>query len=493
MDWFAVWMGSERSWTGNRGGRLPARGRLTCEELEQRLVPAGAAVIAPQLTELDAEFLPYQAGGPVASFVPSNDLESLDVAHGEVAINVLAFVSTSSEVVKLGGQVTDVRYLPVAFGLPGIEVQAMLPIGALPALGALANVASVTPLDRTGPAGSVAPAITTNPTDQITVAGEQATFTAAASGVVPPTVQWQVSSDKGMVFINIAGATSPTLPITTVRALLGAGRGPRFPLEYRAVFTNKLGQVSTTAATLTVHPYAFAGSISGTYVMPSALPDVGQGYVLSGSGTLGAWGPFQASGSLSTPGFIFLSTAYGTLTVSNGAGSVTLWLQSMPLTGFSTLPQDFDYGVQQATGAYAGLSVAGTIKVMLTPAAGSADAALPSHGTFTLTIAPGAPTTAGVTGVVRAGTQPQSNVLITAQVEGGGPVAAWAVSNSQGHFQLFLPPGIYLVRASAFFLHTTSKTVIVPTNGFAHINVSVATDGRSALADDSALAALFGR
>jgi hypothetical protein len=464
---------------------------LTCEELESRLVPAAfdfvqtvqttalahasssSPVVAPQLTELYGEFLPYQAAGQVASFVPSDDLEALDVANGEVAVNVLALVDTANQVTKLGGQVTDVRYLPVAYGMPGIEAQAMLPIGELLALGALADVASVTPQYRVGPAGSAAPSITTNPTSQTVHVGNRATFTAAASGVTAPTVQWQRSTNGGAIFTNIPGATSRTLTFTAV-----AGETDD---EYRAVFSNELGQVSTTAATLRVSSSASAisGAISGNFFVLPAIPDVGLGYALSGSGTIGDWGLFQASGKLSTPGFIAVSTAGGTLTLSNAGGTLILWLQSKPLTGFSALPQEFDYGVQRATGSYAGLSVEGTITIVLTPTVVSGDASA-QNGTFTLTIHPGPATNAGIKGVVLAQSQPQNDVLITAQPFGGTAVLAWAVSNSAGQFQLFLPPGKYLIRTSKFLVGSTSETVIVPKHGFARLVVG-STEGHDAL------------
>jgi hypothetical protein len=368
---------------GNRDRRT-RRSQLSCEQLETRLAPA-AAVVSLQLTELYQEFLPYKAAGQVASFVPSNDLESLRVTNGKVAIDVRAFTNTSAEVKSLGGQVTAVRYLPVAYGMPGIDVQAMLPIAELPALGKLADVVTVTPQYRVGPADGAAPSITTNPKDQTVDAGSHVTFTAAASGVASPTVQWQVSSDGGKIFRRIAGATSSTLTFTALAGQSGN--------EYRAVFTNELGEVSTTTAKLTVKAdaalEAMSGSISGTYDVPFTVPDVGHGYHLSGSGTLGANGLVQASGELTTPGFITMGTAGGTLTLSNAGGTVTLSLESEPVPGFSSLPQEFSYHVQSATGTFAGLSAQGTITIILTPASGSGGAASAQHGTFTLTIHPG--------------------------------------------------------------------------------------------------------
>jgi hypothetical protein len=90
-----------------------------------------------------------------------------------------------------------------------------------------------------------APAITANPTSQTVVAGNVATFTASASGNPAPTAQWQVSTDSGATFNNVAGATSPTLSFTAAFAQNGN--------QYRAVFTNSLGNITSTAATLTVN------------------------------------------------------------------------------------------------------------------------------------------------------------------------------------------------------------------------------------------------
>src|ERR1019366_3512235 len=54
------------------------------------------------------------------------------------------------------------------------------------------------------PAPSV-PVITTNPTNVSVLAGAMATFTAAATGSPAPTVQWQVSTNAGVTFTNLAG------------------------------------------------------------------------------------------------------------------------------------------------------------------------------------------------------------------------------------------------------------------------------------------------
>src|SRR5262249_24084649 len=91
---------------------------------------------------------------------------------------------------------------------------------------------------------NAAPTVTTNPVNQTVNNGSTATFTAAATGKPAPTVQWQVSTDGGVNFTNIAGATSTTLTFSASTSQNGN--------QYRAIFTDTCGGATTTAATLTV-------------------------------------------------------------------------------------------------------------------------------------------------------------------------------------------------------------------------------------------------
>jgi hypothetical protein len=91
-----------------------------------------------------------------------------------------------------------------------------------------------------------APSVTTNPTSQTVTAGSAVSFTAAATGNPTPSVQWQVSTDGGLTYNLIAGATSATLTLSSTTASQNGYR-------YRAVFTNSIGSATTSAAVLTVH------------------------------------------------------------------------------------------------------------------------------------------------------------------------------------------------------------------------------------------------
>ncbi|WP_433086995.1 IPT/TIG domain-containing protein [Dactylosporangium sp. CA-052675] len=92
---------------------------------------------------------------------------------------------------------------------------------------------------------TAAPVVTTQPLAQSRNAGGTATFTAAASGHPTPTVTWQEKLLNGS-WTDMSGQTSPTLTFTANEQQNGA--------QYRAVFQNSIGSVTTSAATLTVTP-----------------------------------------------------------------------------------------------------------------------------------------------------------------------------------------------------------------------------------------------
>jgi hypothetical protein len=90
----------------------------------------------------------------------------------------------------------------------------------------------------------VAPAVTSQPTDQTVNAGGTATFTAAVSGNPSPTVQWQRSTNGGASFTNLPGQTSTTLSFTATAADSGN--------TYRLVATNSSSTATSNPAGLTV-------------------------------------------------------------------------------------------------------------------------------------------------------------------------------------------------------------------------------------------------
>lgn len=100
-----------------------------------------------------------------------------------------------------------------------------------------------------------APTVTQQPTNQTITYGNNATFTAAATGNPTPAVQWKVSTDGGSSWSNISGATNTTL--TVVQPTVS-----QTGYKYRAVFTNTHGTATTDDAALTVNKKSITASIT---------------------------------------------------------------------------------------------------------------------------------------------------------------------------------------------------------------------------------------
>lgn len=88
------------------------------------------------------------------------------------------------------------------------------------------------------------PSVTIQPQNQTRKVGETAIFNASATGFPTPTVQWQLCTN-GKKWKNIKGATSTTYETDPVTLKTNN-------YQYRAVFSNPSGSVTTSPATLTV-------------------------------------------------------------------------------------------------------------------------------------------------------------------------------------------------------------------------------------------------
>jgi hypothetical protein len=88
------------------------------------------------------------------------------------------------------------------------------------------------------------PTISTTPQSLIVHAHQRVTFNASALGTPAPKAQWEVSTDGGVTYKPIRGATSTTLSFIATAAMNGR--------HYRALFTNGSGQSPTSDAVLTV-------------------------------------------------------------------------------------------------------------------------------------------------------------------------------------------------------------------------------------------------
>ncbi|GAA3593573.1 hypothetical protein GCM10022198_16790 [Klugiella xanthotipulae] len=154
-----------------------------------------------------------------------------NMAKGDVWRDLRAAV----KVVAQPGAAPEEECVPVAevaraiFEPGEIRSSSPVPFAGYPALGAQYR----------------APVVTASPLSVSVTPGEQATFTAAASGVAAPTVQWQMSAD-GTEWSDIVGAATSTLTLDNVEPLASGNR-------YRAVFTNSRGEAISEAATLLVN------------------------------------------------------------------------------------------------------------------------------------------------------------------------------------------------------------------------------------------------
>jgi endo-1,4-beta-xylanase len=115
------------------------------------------------------------------------------------------------------------------------------------------------------PPAKTAPVVTKQPASVSVSLGGTATFTAAATGNPTPTVTWQRQLKGAVVWTTVAGATKPSLSVVSSAGVDGA--------KYRAVFTNTVGTVASSSATLTIkqvkpvvttQPKSVSGALAST-------------------------------------------------------------------------------------------------------------------------------------------------------------------------------------------------------------------------------------
>ena len=196
----------------------------------------------------------------------------------------------------------------------------------------IADASSCTSTCSTTVAVNSPPVITGNPANVIACASNLVSFTASASGSPTPGVQWQVSTDGGATFNNIAGATNATYTFTA--SLSDNGK------RYRAVFANACGSAITTAATLTVTSALDATITADAAVCPNttgnvaSVPDAGAGatYVwsISGGTITGGAGTRSITYTAGASGSITLSVTVTTASGCSGSSSKSVTITSSP-------------------------------------------------------------------------------------------------------------------------------------------------------------------
>jgi hypothetical protein len=213
-------------------------------------VDIGAVEIQPPLTVVTNPVNATIYVGQTATFTAqTNALPGLTSVQWQISTNG----GTTFSNISNGGIITGVTTMtlsvtPLATAASGREFRAVFTSLDNPTNTVTSTAGIITVLASTV-------SITINPSSQSVPAGSTVTFTAAANAAPSATVQWQVSTDGGVSFTNIAGAINTTYSFTATAEDNGN--------QYRGVFTNTAKPsvtATTTAATLTVVPIIFITS-----------------------------------------------------------------------------------------------------------------------------------------------------------------------------------------------------------------------------------------
>ncbi len=224
---------------------LPARTselpRVTQQPLDQPALPGASATFDLVASGEPAPTVQWQkstdegqtfnniadATSPMLTVTSVNSSEQW-YRYRAVVTNMAGSVTSASAALVVGGE-------PPAFSPPLLR-----PIATAGQLQPTTG-AAVSPTDS-GVTGSV-PQVMDQPLDQTVGSDGTATFAALASGEPVPTVQWQVSTDGGKTFSDIAGAAGPSLTLNPAVT--------SEPLDrYRAVFTNSAGSDTSASASV---------------------------------------------------------------------------------------------------------------------------------------------------------------------------------------------------------------------------------------------------
>ena len=144
---------------------------------------------------------------------------------------------------------------------------------------------------------NVPPTITTQPSNTTRCVGTAATFTVVATGNAP-TYQWQVSTNSGLTFTNIAGATGATLTLNNITQQMNNNQyrvvvtvptcGTTVTSTPRTLNVNALPVVNLTASSAQLLP---GGTSTLTVTStPGALTPASYAWTLNGVAVAGATG-----------------------------------------------------------------------------------------------------------------------------------------------------------------------------------------------------------
>ena len=192
----------------------------------------------------------------------------------------------------------------------------------------------------------VAPAVTSDPSNQTVLEGETASFTVVGTGTPAPAIEWQVRSaavaDPEAGWSVVAGATASTY--TTAATTLSQSGA-----QYRAVLRNAGGTAASLPATLTVQRQVVAPAIVSAPQSQSVQESQFGAFTVSASGTTPLSYQWFRNGQAivgATASEVLVyadpndvgSTYQVTVQVSNAAGSVTSPAALMTVTAIPGTP-----------------------------------------------------------------------------------------------------------------------------------------------------------
>lgn len=181
---------------------------------------------------------------------------------------------------------------------------------------------------------AVAPGFTVTPADITVVAGQTASFTAAAGGVPLPSIVWQSApandATNFTAVTGAAGCVTATPPASGVTTMTTCTVGPLTTADsgrrYRAVATNSVASATSGVATLTVTPAPTAPSITQQPAARTTTEGGSASFTVTATGTAPLAYAWRLNGSAlpAANGAFSVGTCTGQVVYTDGGATVTL-------------------------------------------------------------------------------------------------------------------------------------------------------------------------
>jgi extracellular elastinolytic metalloproteinase len=155
--------------------------------------------------------------------------------------------------------------------------------------------------------------VSAHPNNAGVCGGTNASFAVTATGAGTLTYKWQVSTDNGATYNDVAGQTTATMTIAATNAMNGN--------KFRSVITGTCGSVTSNAATLTVSTQV---PVTIVTVLPSRICTSDSAIALVATPVGGAWSGTGVTGSSFVPSTTAPGTHTLTYTYTNTNGCTTV-------------------------------------------------------------------------------------------------------------------------------------------------------------------------